>query len=193
MDRLVLAYNFAAEKHRDQRRKDSHKSPYINHPIHVTSILSSVGVTDIDTLIAGVLHDTVEDTDTSYEEIEKLFGKNVSNIVAECSDDKSLDKVKRKQLQIEHSAHISDSAKLVKMADKYSNISGFDTDPPANWSGKEIFGYKVWGYHVCEKIRGVNVLLDDKMYQLLHKSELGDTEYDLSCRLDEYYTLLRNK
>lgn len=118
-------------KHKDQRRKDASKSPYINHPLQVVDLLTQAGVTDVKVLIAGVLHDTVEDTGTSYEEIQARFGKDVSSMVAEVSDDKSLSKVRRKQLQIEHVLHASEGAKLIKLADKYSNLSDLMSNPPA--------------------------------------------------------------
>lgn len=102
MDRLVAATDFAAIKHKDQRRKDSDQTPYINHPIGVAQILSKEGsVTDVDVLIGALLHDTVEDTECSFEEIEKEFGSRVKSIVAEVTDDKNLEKMERKRLQIE--------------------------------------------------------------------------------------------
>ena len=102
MDRLVAATDFAARKHKDQRRKDSDQTPYINHPIGVAQILSKEGsVTDVDVLIGALLHDTVEDTECTFEEIEKEFGSRVKSIVAEVTDDKNLEKMERKRLQVE--------------------------------------------------------------------------------------------
>ena len=102
MDRLVAATDFAARKHKDQRRKDADKTPYINHPIGVAQILSKEGsVTDVDVLIGALLHDTVEDTECSFEEIENEFGPRVKSIVAEVTDDKNLEKMERKRLQVE--------------------------------------------------------------------------------------------
>ena len=102
MDRLVAATDFAARKHKDQRRKDAEQTPYINHPIGVAQILSKEGsVTDVDVLIGALLHDTVEDTECTFEEIEELFGSRVRNIVAEVTDDKNLEKMERKRLQVE--------------------------------------------------------------------------------------------
>ena len=102
MDRLVAATDFAARKHKDQRRKDSEQTPYINHPIGVAQILSKEGsVTDVDVLIGALLHDTVEDTECSFEEIEEQFGSRVRSIVAEVTDDKNLEKMERKRLQVE--------------------------------------------------------------------------------------------
>src|SRR5436190_22461105 len=95
------ALTFAAERHRNQRRKDAGASPYINHPIAVAAVLATeAAVTDEVTLIAALLHDTVEDTETSLEELQKRFGAEVAHLVREMSDDKSLPKQVRKQLQI---------------------------------------------------------------------------------------------
>ena len=102
IDRLLRALRFASEKHRRQRRKDAEGSPYINHPIAVATVLcAEAGVTDEVTLLAAVLHDTVEDTETSFEELEQEFGADVANLVRELTDDKSLRKEERKRLQIE--------------------------------------------------------------------------------------------
>ena len=98
----MAATDFAARKHKDQRRKDAEQTPYINHPIGVAQILSKEGsVTDVDVLIGALLHDTVEDTECTFEEIEELFGSRVRNIVAEVTDDKNLEKMERKRLQVE--------------------------------------------------------------------------------------------
>src|SRR5688572_10082407 len=105
---LLEAIQFAAHKHRDQRRKDTEASPYINHPIAVANMLAGVGgVTDIVTLVAAVLHDTIEDTDTTPEELEAAFGSEVRELVAEVTDDKNLPKEIRKQLQVDHAPHVS--------------------------------------------------------------------------------------
>ncbi|CAG2121474.1 unnamed protein product, partial [Medioppia subpectinata] len=115
LGRLVRAVNFAAVAHRDQLRKDG-RTPYINHPIGVMNTLVQLAqCLNVDTLCAAVLHDTVEDTDTTIDDIERHFGPNVRSIVAEVTDDKSLPKERRKELQVIHSPHISPSAKLVKL------------------------------------------------------------------------------
>lgn len=111
MNRLIQAMAFAAAKHRNQRRKDAQASPYINHPIALANVLANeAGVTDEAVLISAVLHDTVEDTDTSPAELAEIFGEDVAPIVMEVTDDKSLPKAERKRLQIEHAARISDQA-----------------------------------------------------------------------------------
>ena len=127
---VLEATNFAAEKHRNQRRKNVEQTPYINHPIEVATILTRAGINDEDALIAALLHDTIEDTETSVEEVTERFGSNVIRIVMECTDDKKLDKVTRKKYQISHAAEISVQGKLVKLADKLSNLGGMFRNPP---------------------------------------------------------------
>src|SRR5262245_14017517 len=99
---LLEALEFASIRHRDQRRKDREASPYINHPIAVARALWLAGVRDPTTLIAAILHDTIEDTRTTHDEIARQFGDAVAAVVSEVTDDKSLPKQERKQRQIEH-------------------------------------------------------------------------------------------
>jgi guanosine-3',5'-bis(diphosphate) 3'-pyrophosphohydrolase len=132
------ALEFATDKHKLQKRKNKARDPYIVHPIEVMEMLRSSGVVDTATLCGALLHDTVEDTGTTAQELTDTFGQEICSIVLECSDDKSLNKVQRKRLQIEHAQHISDKARLVKLADKLSNVSGLSYDPPAKWTPEEI-------------------------------------------------------
>ncbi len=119
---LIDAIAFAAHKHRNQRRKNVEASPYINHPIALAHVLAiEAKVHDDPVLIAAMLHDTLEDTETSFEELRERFGLPVAETVAEVTDDKSLAKLRRKALQIEHAPHLSKRAKLVKLADKICN------------------------------------------------------------------------
>jgi guanosine-3',5'-bis(diphosphate) 3'-pyrophosphohydrolase len=159
---LLEAIRFSAEKHRNQRRKDSEQSPYINHPIEVTQLLWEVGgVRDIDVLLAAVLHDTVEDTDTRPEEIRERFGVQVLSFVMEVTDDKSLPKEKRKRLQIENAAHKSYGAKLIKLADKACNVRNLVTMPPKDWSLERRQEYLLWTEKVVAGLRGTNAALEE--------------------------------
>ncbi len=120
---LLKAIAFAADKHRRQRRKDADESPYINHPIAVATVLAvEVNVSDEATLLAAVLHDTVEDTQTTFAELEEHFGPEVTSLVRELTDDKSLEKDERKRLQVEHARDSSPRAKQVKISDKICNV-----------------------------------------------------------------------
>src|SRR5688500_11112109 len=129
---LLKALAFAAHKHRDQRRKDPDASPYINHPIALADVLvNEGGVSDVEVLCAALLHDTVEDTATTHEELVDAFGPRVARIVAEVTDDKTLSKSERKRLQVEHATRLSPEAKLVKLADKICNLRDVAERPPA--------------------------------------------------------------
>ena len=98
------------------------RTPYINHPIRVATLLARAGIEDIDILGAAILHDTVEDTDTTPDDLRRKFGETITNIVLEVTDDKSLSKAERRLLQIQHAPQLSDAAALVKLADKVDNI-----------------------------------------------------------------------
>ncbi len=158
---LLRALAFAAERHRRQRRKDAEASPYINHPIAVAAVLADAGnVADEALLVAAVLHDTVEDTETSFDEIAAQFGATVADVVREVSDDKSLPKERRKLLQIEHAASGSARAKQLKIADKICNLRDIAASPPAGWSVVRCREYLDWAQAVVAGCRGVNVGLD---------------------------------
>lgn len=158
---LFEAIRFAAEKHRNQRRKDGEKSPYINHPIEVAQLLWKVGgVRDTDVLLAAVLHDTVEDTDTRPEEIRDRFGEKVMSLVLEVTDDKNLPKGERKRLQIETAPQKSFGAKLIKLADKSCNVRNLISIPPKGWPLKRRHEYLLWTEKVVAGLRGTNPALE---------------------------------
>ena len=130
---LLKALEFAAQMHRDQRRKGVEASPYINHPIQVAEVLASHGgVSDLATLMAALLHDTVEDTQATLDDLTKIFDAEVSSLVAAVTDDKSLPKMERKKQQIEHAPTLSEGAKMIKIADKICNIRDIASKPPVN-------------------------------------------------------------
>jgi len=167
---LLKALTFAAHKHKDQRRKDLNASPYINHPISLANILCNEGhVADVEVICGAFLHDTVEDTETTSDELEVEFGKVISEIVMEVTDDKTLPKDERKRLQIEHAAHASNKAKLVKLADKISNLRDVVDNPPPDWSLERRQAYFDWAKQVIEQVRGVHHGLErlfDETYKL---------------------------
>ena len=158
---LIDALAFAALKHRDQRRKDPEASPYINHPIALSRVLSvEAGLDDGKLLAAAVLHDTLEDTQTSFEELRERFGKTVATVVREVSDDRTLSKVDRKRLQIEHAEHLSRRARLVKLADKICNVRDVASNPPRDWPLQRRREYFDWAKAVIDRIRGTNKTLE---------------------------------
>ncbi|SKC69666.1 HD domain-containing protein [Paraburkholderia hospita] len=157
MNNLIRAIAFAADRHRNQRRKDHESSPYINHPIALANVLANeAGIEDERVLVAAVLHDTIEDTETTEQELFRLFGKEVTDIVMEVTDDKTLPKAERKRLQIEHAAHISRRAKLVKLADKICNLRDIAARPPADWSPERKQEYFDWAKTVIDALRGTH-------------------------------------
>lgn len=158
---ILRAAAFAARKHRDQRRKDIEASPYINHPLELARLLAEVGgITDAATLCAALLHDTIEDTDATREELARDFGDEIGALVAEVTDDKSLPKQERKRRQVEHAATLSDKAKLVKLADKISNLTDVAKSPPADWSLERRREYFDWAKSVIDRLRGVDATLE---------------------------------
>jgi guanosine-3',5'-bis(diphosphate) 3'-pyrophosphohydrolase len=151
---FVRALAFASLKHSRQRRNDAEASPYINHPIALVSILAvEAGINDRETLCAALLHDTIEDTDTSVEELVEAFGIEVANLVQEVTDDKRLSKEERKRLQIEHAVHLSPRARLVKLADKIANLRDVADSPPAGWSLSRRQEYFDWAKEVVKGIK----------------------------------------
>ncbi len=155
-DLLLEAAVFAAQKHRDQRRKDAATSPYINHTLAVAHTLSHAGIDDVDALCAALLHDTIEDTETTEAQLRDAFGERIASIVAEVSDNKSLPKAERKRLQIEHAPSLSAPAKLVKLADKICNIRDVAHAPPARWDLARRQEYFDWALAVVDGVRGTH-------------------------------------
>lgn len=154
---FIAAAAFAADRHRDQRRKGADASPYINHPIAVANVLANEGeVTDLPTLMAALLHDTIEDTRTTADEIVAHFGPETAAVVLEVTDDKTLPKEARKRQQVEHAAGISERAKLVKLADKICNLRDIASSPPTDWTLERRREYFEWARAVVDQLRDVS-------------------------------------
>ena len=168
---LVLkAMAFASRKHRNQRRKDREASPYINHPIDLAHILANeANISDPVVITAAVLHDTVEDTETTLDELSAEFGEEISAIVAEVTDDRSLPKEERKRLQIEHASALSFRAQQLKLADKIGNLRDLARSPPADWSLERKRAYFDWAARVVEQIPGRH----DRLLSLFHEALQG--------------------
>jgi guanosine-3',5'-bis(diphosphate) 3'-pyrophosphohydrolase len=158
---LLQVIHFAAKKHRYQRRKGDDQAPYINHPILVALQLAEIaGVTDPEILAGAILHDTLEDTDATAAELETQFGARVRSLVEAVTDDKSLPKQERKQLQIEHAASLSTGAALIKISDKIANLKDIVNSPPAGWSKERQQQYLDWAIAVVDNCPAVNQQLE---------------------------------
>ena len=158
---ILKAMDFAARKHRDQRRMDADATPYINHPIELAVLLvNEGGIADINVLVAALLHDTVEDTETTQYELEEWFGREITAIVMEVTDNKKLPKAERKRLQVENASRCSRAAKLVKLADKICNLRDMGTNPPVEWSLERKREYFDWASEVVAQIQGINPRLE---------------------------------
>ena len=167
MNLVLKATQFAALKHCDQRRKDG-KTPYIIHPISVAMILSEIGsIEDLEILSAALLHDTLEDTDTSAHELDKNFGSRVRIIVEELTDNDMLTFSQRKQMQIDNAPYLSKDATLVRIADKISNVSDVIENPPPEWNQKRCNKYVDWAEAVMNNCQKVNQDLENHFFELL--------------------------
>ncbi len=168
---VFTALRFAAERHQDQRRKGGEASPYINHLIDVAERLwVTGGVRDIPTIAAAILHDTVEDTGTTKEEIARIFGDDIAAVVMEVTDDKNLPQAERKRKQVEHASSLSEQARLIKLADKSSNIADIIASPPVGWSIERRRRYIEWGREVVDEIRGANEALERAFDELCERA-----------------------
>ncbi len=158
---LMRATDYAARQHIAQRRKGESAEPYINHLTEVAALLAEATEgADAVLVMGGLLHDTLEDTDSTYEDLEQLFGSDVAALVAEVTDDKSLPKEERKRLQIEKTPSKSRRAKLLKLADKTSNLRSLVQSPPRGWTEQRLRDYVDWAEAVVRSCRGLNAKLE---------------------------------
>ncbi len=170
---LLRALAFAADRHRKQRRKGDAGLPYVNHLIEVARLVAEVGrVTEPATLAAAVLHDVVEDTPTTLDEIEREFGREVRDLVAECTDDKSLPSVERKRLQIENAPATSRKAKTIKIADKIANVVDLTNAAPPDWTLERRRSYFDWSEKVVAGLRGTNAALEKRYDEAVARGRL---------------------
>lgn len=189
---FMRAVEFAANKHKEQRRKNKTADPYINHPLQVAGLLTRAEISNYQALCAAVLHDTLEDTSTTMHELRREFGDNISYYVGEVTDDKSLPKVERKMKQIEHAPHMRYCSKLIKLADKLSNLWALKDDPPVTWSPEIVRGYAVWCLAVVNALRGTDdileALLDLAFKRVDVDPEMSQAEID--AELCTYYAAI---
>ena len=158
---LLTAATLAATWHAQQTRKGSNREPYVNHLLDVAALIAAhVDEPSTDLLIAALLHDAIEDQGISPEEIEVRFGSRVLALVQEVSDDKTLPKAVRKQLQIEKTAHKSHDAKVLTLADKISNLTSLAQNLPADWDSLRLVEYVEWARKVVDQLRGTSAALE---------------------------------
>jgi (p)ppGpp synthase/HD superfamily hydrolase len=158
--RILEAARFASEKHARQKRKGHAAEPYINHLIEVAQLIAASSDTlDINLIMAGLLHDTIEDTGVTASELERRFGSNVAGLVLEATDDKSLPKETRKALQVETAPYKSPRGQTLKLADKVSNLRSLLTSPPAEWSEERKLQYCKWARQVVQGFTSPNSFL----------------------------------
>ena len=160
---ITRALDYAARKHAGQRRKGEAQEPYINHLAEVAYLLGeATGGGDTNLIIAGLLHDCIEDQGVTHAELVELFGADVADLVRDVTDDKALLKAERKRLQVEETPHKSDRAKMLKIADKTSNLRSLAVSPPKGWDEQRIRDYYAWAQAVVAGCRGVNAFLEAK-------------------------------
>ena len=161
---ILKAAEFAATKHRGQFRKGNLNTPYINHPIKVANLLENVGVKDAEVLVAVLLHDVVEDTNTTYSDIRNVFNQRVADFVLEVTDDKEKSKKERKALQIQNAKGLSYEAKLIRIADKICNVQDISGKDAPDWSYERKFEYLEWAKKVVDEIKGTHDVLEVLFY-----------------------------
>ncbi len=171
VQRILAAARFAAEQHAPQKRKGELGEPYVNHLLEVAELIAaSSEVLDAELIMAGFLHDTVEDTTVTLQELENLFGSDVAGLVAEVTDDKTLSKETRKQLQVQNAPKKSERAQTLKLADKISNLRSILASPPVGWSLERKQQYFEWARQVVSRLTAPNRFLKaefDKTYRMI--------------------------
>jgi guanosine-3',5'-bis(diphosphate) 3'-pyrophosphohydrolase len=167
MGLVLRAARFAAWKHRDQRRKGRGAVPYINHPLDLAHVLWFEGaVTDPEILAAALLHDTLEDTQTTLQELQGEFGERVAGIVMEVTDEPTINWRARKKLQVSRGRLASLEAKQVKLADKICNLRSMVSSPPNGWTVERQRAYFDWSKEVVDQLRGANPELEQRFDQI---------------------------
>ena len=178
--RLTEAYNFSARFHIDQRRKGIKAEPYINHLTEVAHLVAwATDGNDPNLVCAAVLHDTIEDTTAKYSDVLAAFGKEIADLVREVTDDKSIDKSDRKRLQVEHAGQISQRARIIKIADKTSNLRSIQHSPP-DWPFDRKRRYFAWAKAVVNAARGCNDQVEnafDVEYEQAVTAGLADRDF----------------
>jgi GTP diphosphokinase / guanosine-3',5'-bis(diphosphate) 3'-diphosphatase len=192
---IMQAMYFASISHRNQKRGNDDATPYINHPIEAARFLTSNGITDTETIAGCLLHDVLEDTSATEHTIKSFFSQEIVDLVKEVTDAKSSDKIQKKRAQVADAKLCSDKAKLIKLADKYSNLFDLLIEPPSGWTKEEIRGYGYWCMGLCRSgLYGVNPMIDEEMKKLFNEHNLdNDICPDmLNQEIENYYRIINN-
>jgi len=158
---ILKAADAAARWHVHHRRKGAAAEPYINHLLEVARLVAeATSGADPNLIVAALLHDAIEDQEVPREIIATGFGEDVACLVEEVTDDKALEKDVRKRKQVENAHRKSPRAKLIKLADKTSNLRALAASPSPEWSVKRKLEYVTWAREVALDLRGANQWLD---------------------------------
>ena len=169
---VLRAADAAARWHVHQRRKGSAQEPYINHLLEVASLVTqATGGTDPDAVIAALLHDAIEDQGVPAETIAGEFGERVADLVMEVTDDKKLPTAERKRLQVENAPKKSRQAKLIKLADKTSNLRALVSSPAPDWSVRRKIEYIEWARRVVRGLGPANAVLEKQFDEAARAAE----------------------
>ena len=172
LTKIMKAADAAARWHTHQRRKGVAGEPYVNHLLEVASLVTQATEgREPDVVIAALLHDAVEDQNVTIDHITSEFGQKVAGIVKEVTDDKSLPKAERKRLQVESARHKSREAKLIKLADKTSNLRTIANSPAPDWSVERRLEYVRWARDVVAQVRGVSAWLEQQFDEAAEQVE----------------------
>ncbi len=167
LNTVLDALVFAADWHNGQRRKDAVGSPIINHPIKVAQLLGTCGISDTTVLSAAVLHDVVNDTDATFEMLDARFGADITTLVRELTQAKGLKRDQRRQELLDASLKLSESAALIRLADKVCKLEDVIRSAPIGWSRQRRRDYSNWVREVTVSLRGRNTLLDARLDETL--------------------------
>src|SRR5262245_53005485 len=169
---VLKAADAAARWHVHQRRKGAAAEPYINHLLEVAMLVAeATDGKDPELVIASLLHDAIEDQEVPLKIIAETFGEGVAGLVEEVTDDKRLEKQERKRRQVEHVHQTSQRAKILKLADKTSNLRAIAASPPPDWSVKRRLDYVNWACDVAKGLTGVSEWLEGEFDQAAKEAE----------------------
>lgn len=169
---VLRAADAAARWHVHQRRKGAAEEPYVNHLLEVAMLVAeATNGQDPDLVIAALLHDAIEDQEVPRSVIAEMFGEQVTALIEEVTDDKTVEKQERKRRQVETAARKSQRAKILKLADKTSNLNAVAASPPPDWTVKRRLEYVRWAREVAAGLKGVSSWLEEEFEQAAKGAE----------------------